>query len=144
MDFIRLPPSDSPPTFVERCLNAYYAFRMRTKPDIQAVIDRIDAIQAESQAAAEAQELALEDKIAAALVTFGGYEKAMVDSVAGATSNWRELFEHIMLYVDGLPAKDQVAVMQHIFRGNRNVVTEPRFRQWMSNHAEAILDHLKD
>ena len=144
MDFIRLPESTEAPTFWDRIANAYYAFNMKTKPDIQAVLDKISAIQAEAEAEAEEKQLTLEEKISAALITFQGYEIAAVNSIAGGTDNWRMLFEHVMVFVDHLPVEDQITVMNYMFRHNRHVVTVQRFRQWMAAHAEAILDNQKD
>ena len=140
MEYVHLPESATPPSFWERCQNAYYAFRMRTKPDLAYVLSRID----EFQANVDAKMLTLEEKREAAMVTLQGYEKSCIDSIAGRTENWRELFDQVMLHIDRLSVEDQLTIMQYMFAGNRYVCTSIRFRQWMSTHAESILDHLQE
>jgi hypothetical protein len=63
--------------------------------------------------------------------------------IAAATDNWRDLFEHAMVYTDQLNVEDQITIMQYIFDGNRRIVNTLRFQQWMTMYADAILDHLE-
>jgi hypothetical protein len=139
MDYIRLPDSAERPTFWDRCTSAFYAFRMQVKPDMQKVFDQLQEMQDE----ADEEQLTLEDKRAAAFVKLDPFTQSQIHSVAGATDLWREMYDQAMLFVDTLPVEDQLTIMQYIFAGNRRIVQTQRFRQWMAQHADAILDHME-
>ena len=139
MRYINLPDNHSVSIW-DRCTSAYYAFRMQTRPDVQRVLDEIEKM----QKASEQKEEKLDDKRVAAMEKLDPFTRAQIHSIASATENWRKLYDESMLFVSGLPVEDQLVIMRYIFSGNRNIVTTTRFRQWMTNHADTILDYLPE
>jgi hypothetical protein len=140
MDYISLP-DDTKITIWDRFVYAYYAFRMQVKPDLKLVLEHITRMQEaedEKFTALEQRQNQSIDKLT------DGFDRAMVHSIASATDNWREMFDQAMLNIELLPVEDQIIIMQYMFRGNRYIVATQRFRQWMANHAEAILDNLPE
>jgi hypothetical protein len=131
---------DTPPTLLERFKNAYYAFRMMAAPDIEAVLKELDGILEKE----EDKHAALTEKRTVALDKLQPFEQSLVHSVASMTENWRGFFDQAMLFVDQLDTEDQLTIMRYIFETNRRVVTTLRFQQWMTKHADAILDHITD
>lgn len=131
---IMLP--DLPASFTARIRAAYYAFRMKTQPDIERVLLEIKKIQDEEAA----REITLEEKRAKALGNLDGYDSSCVESIAAGTANWRLLFEHTMTLVEQLDVQDQITIVRYMFSGNRQIVREQAFRAWMARHTEALLD----
>jgi hypothetical protein len=140
MEYISLS-ADQKASFWDRCRNAYYAFQMKTQPDVKRILDEIMAMREKEIEKATALEEKHNQSIDKLMT---GYDKALVHSVTGATDNWRELFDVLMLNIEALPVADQIVIMRHMYSGNKHIVATQRFRQWMTNHAEAILDNLPE
>ena len=124
----------------DRIIAAYYAFRQDYTPDTKAVMDIIISIQQKEEAKREA----LENKREHSLGKLLPFDKAAVDSIAGETENWHLLFDTTMKAVDTLPIDDQVVVIRYMFSGNRGIVRQLAFRNWMARHASALLDALPE
>ena len=74
-----------------------------------------------------------------------GYDKAIAESIAGATYNWATLFaDQLMPVIDKLDIQTQIVIMRYLFNHNRQIVRQPSFRGWMSCNAEDILDALPE
>jgi hypothetical protein len=127
-------------TLIDRFRAAYYAFCNRYTPDVESIMQMLD-----DKHDREDEELeALGGKRNEAIAKLAPYDIAIVDSVHGCTENWRELFDQAMLAIEQLSVDDQITIIKYLFAGNRYIVTEHRFRQWMSNHAEALLNSIPE
>ena len=127
-------------TLKDRLSAAYHAFHMRYTPDVARMMKAFE----EQRAAEDAELEALANKRNQAIEKLQPYDIAVIDSIHGRTENWRQLFDTAMLAIEALSVDDQITIMKYLFAGNRYVVTEHRFRQWMSNHAEALLDSIPE
>jgi L-lactate utilization protein LutB len=123
-------------TLRDRIVAAYYAFKMSVKPDVQAVLDRLDALQKEREDKAAARQVAI-DKLE-------GYDKAIVTSVAAGTSNAESLLRQVMPAIEKLDDDDQLTIIKHIIKNNPSAVRYQDLAPWLRNHMRQIFDNLPE
>ena len=123
-------------TLRDRFVAAYYAFRMSVKPDVQAVMDRLDAIQREREAKAAARQTVLD--------RMDGYDKAIVLSVASGTGNSELLVKQVMPVIEKMSDDDQLTVIKHIITGNPSAARYPEISSWIRNNIRDVFANLQE
>ena len=138
---VQFIPDTSKVTFRDRIIAAYYAFRMRVKPDLETMLKLIE----QQRYDIEERQAEREGVWLNALENLQPYDAALAESVAGATYNWQELFDgQLMPAIKKLDVPTQIAIMRHIFTNNRQIVATREFCKWMNTNAEEILDALPE
>lgn len=120
----------------DRFVAAYYAFKMSVKPDVQAVMDRLDALQKEREEKAAARQTVLD--------RMDGYDKAIVLSVASGTSGADLLVKQVMPVIEKMSDDDQMAVMRHIITGNPSAARYPEISSWIRNNIRDVFANLPE
>lgn len=129
-----VPPASA--SLADRLSAAWYAFNMKTKPDVQAVLDRLNAIEDERAAKAAARQLAL-DKLE-------GYDKSLVTSIAAGTASAEDLLRQVMPAIERLDADDQLTVVKHIIKNNPRIGRSQTLAPWIRQHINDIFDNLPE
>jgi hypothetical protein len=127
-------------TIKERFVAAYYAFRQEHRPDFKAFLDKHN----ELSKAHEAAEQAREERRKTAIDRLDGYDRSIITSIAGGTSNAERLFDQILPTIEKLDVDDQLVVMKHIFEGNPSAVNHSAMRGWGRNHLRDLLANLPE
>lgn len=128
------------PSLIERFAAAFYAFNMTVAPDMAAVLTEIQKIAEKNEEAIADRQVIIDE----AMDKLDPFNKATIESICGATLNWHLLFGPAMATIEELEVADQLTIVRHMFHSNRHIVRQQAFRNWMSRHADAILDALED
>lgn len=129
-----VPPASA--SLADRISAAWYAFKMKTKPDVQAVLDRLNAIEEERVAKAAARQVAI-DKLE-------GYDKSLVTSIAAGTASAESLLRQVMPAIERMDTDDQLTVIKHIIKNNPAAARYPDMAPWIRKHINDIFNNLPE
>lgn len=123
-------------SLTDRLSAAWYAFKMQVKPDVQAVLDRLDELNKEREAKVAARQVAI-DKLE-------GYDKSLVTSIAAGTASAESLLRQVMPAIERLDDDDQLTVIKHIIKNNPAAARYPEMTPWIRKHLVDIFNNLPE
>lgn len=123
-------------SLTDRLSAAWYAFKMQVKPDVQAVLDRLDELNKEREAKVAARQVAI-DKLE-------GYDKSLVTSIAAGTASAESLLRQVMPAIERLSDDDQLTVIKHIIKNNPAAARYADMTPWIRNNIRNIFDNLPE
>lgn len=121
---------------MDRFTAAWYAFKMKVKPDVQAVFDHIESLEKAKQELAAKRQVSL-DKLE-------GFNKSCVTSIAAGTTGAEDLLRQVMPAIEELDPTDQLVIIKHIIKNNPRIGRSLAMAPWIRNHINDIFDNLPE
>lgn len=123
-------------SFADRLSAAWHAFKMKTKPDVQVVLNHLNMIESKQAAQAAARQVVF-DKL-------DGYDKSLIISIAADLPSAENLLRQVMPAIERLDTDDQLTIIKHIIKSNPRLGRSMELAPWIRQHINDIFNNLPE